>query len=152
MRTKAGLKVFACIFNRIYETGRKVVEGFKESLRIVFDKHLGQWNYVAMPEATILYVAQVISCSFLSDLLDAYITDARFPSVRECINAEVGAYFVLAHKLPTSQLLWWARTLDVRFGSRHYNGWRFRRVEFSSVTKYHHLWVLVTNSVQQMEV
>ena len=23
--TKAGLKVFACIFNRIYETGRKVV-------------------------------------------------------------------------------------------------------------------------------
>ena len=24
--TKAGLKVFACIFNRIYETGRKVME------------------------------------------------------------------------------------------------------------------------------
>ena len=52
--TKAGLKVFACIFNRIYETGRKVMEGFKESMRIVFDKHLGQWNYVAMPEAAIL--------------------------------------------------------------------------------------------------
>ena len=52
--TKTGLKVFACIFNRIYETGRKVTEGFKDSMRIVFDKHLGQWNYVAMPEAAIL--------------------------------------------------------------------------------------------------
>ena len=52
--TKAGLKVFACIFNRVYETGRKVLEGFKESMRIVFDKHLGQWNYVVMPEAAIL--------------------------------------------------------------------------------------------------
>jgi transposase len=52
--TKAGLKVFACIFNRIYETGRKVAAGFKESMRIVFDKHLGQWNYVAVPEAAIL--------------------------------------------------------------------------------------------------
>jgi hypothetical protein len=51
--TQAGLKVFACIFNRVYEAGRKV-EGFKESMRIVFDKHLGQWNYVAMPEAAIL--------------------------------------------------------------------------------------------------
>jgi len=55
--TKAGLKVFACIFNRIYETGRKVAQGFKESMRIVFDKHLGQWNYVAIPKTTILEVA-----------------------------------------------------------------------------------------------
>jgi len=52
--TKAGLKVFACIFNKVYETGRKVAEGFKESMRIVFDEHLGQWNYVAIPEAEIL--------------------------------------------------------------------------------------------------
>ena len=52
--TKAGLKVFACIFNKVYETGRKVVKGFKESMRIVFDKHLGKWNYVAMPKAAIL--------------------------------------------------------------------------------------------------
>jgi hypothetical protein len=55
--TKAGLKVFACIFNRIYETGRKVAVGFKESMRIVFDKHLGQWNYVAIPKKKILEVA-----------------------------------------------------------------------------------------------
>ncbi len=52
--TKAGLKVFACIFNKVYETGRKVAEGFKESMRIVFDEHLGQWNYTAIPEATTL--------------------------------------------------------------------------------------------------
>ena len=52
--TKAGLKVFACIFNKVYETGRKVVEGFKESIRMVFDRYLGQWNYVAIPEVTIL--------------------------------------------------------------------------------------------------
>ena len=55
--TKTGLKVFACIFNKVYETGRKVVEGFKESMRIVFDKHLGQWNYVAVSETTTLVVA-----------------------------------------------------------------------------------------------
>ncbi len=52
--TKAELKVFACIFNKVYETGRKVAERFKESMRIVFDEHLRQWNYVAMPEAAIL--------------------------------------------------------------------------------------------------
>jgi hypothetical protein len=46
--TKAGLKVFASIVNRIYETGRKVAEGFKKSMSIVFDKFLGQWNYTAV--------------------------------------------------------------------------------------------------------
>jgi len=48
--TSTGLKVFACIINKVYETGRKVVEGFKESMRIVFDDLLGQWNYVAIPK------------------------------------------------------------------------------------------------------
>jgi len=48
--TKTGLKVFACIVNKVYETGRKVAVGFKESMRIVFDHHLGQWNYVAVSE------------------------------------------------------------------------------------------------------
>ena len=47
--TKSGLQVFATILNRVYETGRKVVEGFKESMRIVFDE-LRLWNYVAVPE------------------------------------------------------------------------------------------------------
>jgi len=55
--TTSGLKVFASVINRIYETGRKVVEGFKESMRIVRDKHLGQWNYIAPPKNTELEVA-----------------------------------------------------------------------------------------------
>ena len=54
--TKTGLKVVACIFNKVYETGRKVVKGFKESMRIVLDKYLGQWNYVAVPTKTVLEV------------------------------------------------------------------------------------------------
>ncbi len=52
--TKTGLKVFACIFNKVYETGRKVAEGFKESMQIVFDEHLRQWNYVAIPNVATL--------------------------------------------------------------------------------------------------
>jgi len=47
--TKTGLKVFACILNKLYETGRKVAADFKKSMRIVFDALLGQWNYVAVP-------------------------------------------------------------------------------------------------------
>ena len=47
--TTTGLKVFACILNKLYETGRKVPEDFKKSMRIVFDALLGQWNYVAVP-------------------------------------------------------------------------------------------------------
>ncbi len=55
--TTTGLKVFACLFNKIYETGRQVAKGFKESMRIVFDEHLRQWNYVAVPEKIELKVA-----------------------------------------------------------------------------------------------
>jgi len=49
-----------------------------------------------------LYGIMPSDASRLSNLLDAYITDARSPSVQECIDVEVGAYFILAHKLPTS--------------------------------------------------
>lgn len=49
--TKAGLKVYASLFNKIYETGRKVAVGFKESMRIVFDEYLRLWNYTAVPES-----------------------------------------------------------------------------------------------------
>jgi len=50
LMTKIGLRVFSTIFNRIYQTGRKVAKGFKESMRIVFDDELAQWNYVAVPQ------------------------------------------------------------------------------------------------------
>jgi transposase len=48
--TKNGLTVKATIFNKVYRVGRKVVDGFKKSMRILFDDHLGQWNYVAVPQ------------------------------------------------------------------------------------------------------
>lgn len=54
--TKSGLKVFACIFNKVYETGRKVAAEFKKSMQIVFDELLRQWNYVAVPKKAILQV------------------------------------------------------------------------------------------------
>jgi len=48
--TKAGLSVVACILNKVYQTKRKVVTGFKKSMRILFDGLLCQWNYVATPK------------------------------------------------------------------------------------------------------
>jgi hypothetical protein len=54
--TTAGLKVVACIFDKVYATGRKVAAGFKESMRIVFDQHLRQWNYTAVPQMTALAI------------------------------------------------------------------------------------------------
>ena len=48
--TKKGLTVVAWILNQVYETKRKVVVGFKESMRILFDDKLGKWNYVAIPK------------------------------------------------------------------------------------------------------
>jgi len=47
--TKTGLKVFAQISKKVYETGRKVAEDFYERANIEFDKRLGQFNYVINP-------------------------------------------------------------------------------------------------------
>jgi hypothetical protein len=57
--TKAGLTVVAYILNKVYETKRKVVAGFKESIRILFDDILGQWNYVASPKNEHLEIAEI---------------------------------------------------------------------------------------------
>ncbi len=48
-KTSTGVKVTAQIVTNIYHTGKKVTEGFKESMRILFDKELGKWNYRAVP-------------------------------------------------------------------------------------------------------
>ncbi len=48
--TKNGLTVKATIFDKVYRVGRKVGDGFKKSMRILFDAHLGQWNYVVVPQ------------------------------------------------------------------------------------------------------
>ena len=47
--TKTGLKAFVHIIDKVYQTGRKVAEEFKETMRIVFDEVLPQWNYRAVP-------------------------------------------------------------------------------------------------------
>jgi hypothetical protein len=49
--TKTGLKVKAHIVKKIYQTGRKYSDNFKETMRIVLDDYLGQWNYTAIPES-----------------------------------------------------------------------------------------------------
>ena len=38
------------ILEKAYETGRKCAAGFKESMKIAFDKLLPKWNYRAIPQ------------------------------------------------------------------------------------------------------
>jgi len=51
--TSKGLKVFSSIKNKVFKTGRKFAEGFKENMGIIFDDILGKWNYRAVPSAKI---------------------------------------------------------------------------------------------------
>jgi hypothetical protein len=53
-RTSTGLSVIVKIIDKVYETGRKVVDGFKETMRIVFDDFLPQWNYTAVPNGQVI--------------------------------------------------------------------------------------------------
>ena len=48
--TKTGLNVVIDLFEKVYKTGRKAVESFKDNMKIVFDKLLPQWNYTALPQ------------------------------------------------------------------------------------------------------
>ena len=47
--TQTGLKVVVNILDKVYETGRKVAEGFKETMKLAFDKVLPKFNYQAIP-------------------------------------------------------------------------------------------------------
>lgn len=47
--TTTGLKVFARITKKLYETGKQVASDFYEWANIKADKKLGQWNYVINP-------------------------------------------------------------------------------------------------------
>jgi hypothetical protein len=47
--TRTGLTVKVKVLEKVYETGRKCAEGFKESMKIVFDEVLPKWNYRAVP-------------------------------------------------------------------------------------------------------
>ena len=48
--TSTGLEVEVSLLEKVYETGRKYAAGFKETMKIVFDKFLPRWNYRAVPE------------------------------------------------------------------------------------------------------
>lgn len=49
-KTQAGLKGFVSILDQEYQTGRNVTEEFKQTMAIVFDDYLPQWNYTAKPQ------------------------------------------------------------------------------------------------------
>jgi hypothetical protein len=50
--THQGLKVFTTVLDGIYQTGRQVRADFKQTMEIVFDDYLPQWNYTAQPQGT----------------------------------------------------------------------------------------------------
>ena len=52
--TTSGLKAFVHIIDKVYETGRKVAVDFKETMCIIFDDFLPQWNYRAIPVAQVI--------------------------------------------------------------------------------------------------
>jgi hypothetical protein len=47
--TRTGLKVIVNIIETVYQIGRKVADDYKDTMRIVFDDFLRQWNYRAIP-------------------------------------------------------------------------------------------------------
>lgn len=49
-KTQTGLRVFATVLDKMYQTGRKVTQKFKKTMEIVFDEYLPHWNYTAKPQ------------------------------------------------------------------------------------------------------
>ena len=58
-KTSTGLKVFVKVIDKVYQTGRKVDDDFKNNMKIVFDQYLSKWNYRAVPNKK-LKVVQLI--------------------------------------------------------------------------------------------
>ena len=52
--TQQGLKVTVQIMDQVYQTGRRATQDFKETIRIIFDDCLPQWNYTAVPNAEVI--------------------------------------------------------------------------------------------------
>ena len=49
-KTTTGLRVTVSILGKVYATGRKYAQGFKENMKIIFDEHLPKWNYRVIPQ------------------------------------------------------------------------------------------------------
>ena len=47
-KTPTRLRIVSNILNKMLETGHKVANNFKKSMRIKFDKYSPQWNYTAI--------------------------------------------------------------------------------------------------------
>jgi len=43
--TSTGLTVSVAVIDKVYQTGRQVMDSFKEHMPIFFDDNLPQWNY-----------------------------------------------------------------------------------------------------------
>ena len=52
--TTKGLQVTVKVIDKVFETGRKVADDFKETMRIVFVQFLPQWNYTATPNGQVI--------------------------------------------------------------------------------------------------
>jgi hypothetical protein len=50
--TTVGMTVQVSVLDKVYQTGRKCAAGFKESMKIAFDRILPKWNYCAVPKST----------------------------------------------------------------------------------------------------
>jgi hypothetical protein len=48
--TTKGLKVLVRIIEKVFATGRKAAEDFKETMKIQFDAVLPKFNYTAIPQ------------------------------------------------------------------------------------------------------
>lgn len=48
--TTTGLKTTVNVLRGTYATGRKAADGFKSSMKLLFDDLLPRWNYVAIPQ------------------------------------------------------------------------------------------------------
>ena len=48
-KTKTGLSVLVEVQEQVYQTGRRVAEGFREAMKIVFDPIMPQWNNRVVP-------------------------------------------------------------------------------------------------------
>jgi hypothetical protein len=48
--TQSGLSVTVRVIDKLYETGRKVSDAFKQNMPIVFEPVLPKWNYWVMPQ------------------------------------------------------------------------------------------------------
>jgi hypothetical protein len=49
-KTTTGLRVTVSLLDKVYAIGRKYAEGFKTTMKILFDDNLPKWNYRALPQ------------------------------------------------------------------------------------------------------